>query len=106
MLAAENRIQLPVTDARAEHVFHLYVVQVDDRDRVWQRMNDKGIGASVHYPVPVHEQPAFLGLGYAPDDLPHSRRAAKRVLSLPIYPEIAREQVERVARALIEAVRA
>jgi dTDP-4-amino-4,6-dideoxygalactose transaminase len=106
LFAGENRIQTPATDPHAEHVFHLYVVQVDNRDRVRQHMNDNGIGAGVHYPVPVHEQPAFLDLGYAPDDLPHTRRTAKRVLSLPIYPEITDQQVKRVAQTLIEAVRA
>lgn len=104
LLAGENRIQTPGIDRGAEHVFHLYVVQVDARDRVRRCLNEKGIGAGVHYPVPVHEQPAFLSLGYAPDDLPHTRRAAKRVLSLPIYPEITNEQVERVAQTLIEGV--
>ena len=106
LFAGENSIQTPGVDARAEHVFHLYVVQIDDRDRVRQFLNARGIGAGVHYPVPVHEQPAFLSLGYAPDDLPHTSRAAKRVLSLPIYPEIADAQIEQVARALIDAVRA
>lgn len=106
LLANEPRIECPVTDARAEHVFHLYVVQVDDRDRVRDRLKSLEIGVGVHYPVPVHEQPAFRGLGYKPDDFPQTSRAAKRVLSLPLYPEITRAQVERVASALIEAVRA
>ena len=106
LLAGENAIVRPVTQPGAEHVFHLYVVQVDDRDRVRERLNKAGIGAGVHYPVPVHEQPAFRDLGYAPDDLPHSSRTAKRVLSLPIYPEMTQAQIERVASALIEAVRA
>ncbi len=104
LFAGENRIQVPATDPRAEHVFHLYVVQVDNRDRVRENLNARGIAAGVHYPVPVHEQPAFRSLGYAPGDLPETSRAAKRVLSLPIYPEISESQVERVARALIEAV--
>ena len=106
LLAGANGIARPVTQPGAEHVFHLYVVQVDDRDRVRERLNAAGIGAGVHYPAPVHEQPAFRDLGYAPDDLPHSSRTAKRVLSLPIYPEITASQIERVAAALIEAVRA
>jgi len=105
LLAGENRIQTPVTDKRAEHVFHLYVIQVDDRDRVRRHLNDNGIGAGVHYPVPVHEQPAFRDLGHAPGDFPYTSRAAQRVLSLPIYPEISERQVERVASTLIEALR-
>ncbi len=106
LLAGENAIARPVTQPGAEHVFHLYVVQVDERDRVRERLNKAGIGAGVHYPVPVHEQPAFRDLGYTPVDLPHSSKAAKRVLSLPIYPEITASQIKRVASALIEAVRA
>ncbi|HDO51364.1 MAG TPA: DegT/DnrJ/EryC1/StrS family aminotransferase [Rhizobiales bacterium] len=106
LLGNQPAISLPFTDSAATHVFHLYVVQLDDRDRVRERLNVAGIGAGIHYPIPVHEQPAFAGLGYSPDDLPLSSRAAKRVLSLPLYPEISREQVARVADSLIEAVRA
>ncbi|MGD9922185.1 MAG: DegT/DnrJ/EryC1/StrS family aminotransferase [Pseudorhodoplanes sp.] len=106
LLSGHNGIGRPVTDSRATPVFHLYVVQIDDRDRVRETLNAAGIGAGVHYPVPVHEQPAFRHLGYRPDDFPVTSRVAKRVLSLPIYPEITRLQVERVASALIEAVRA
>jgi dTDP-4-amino-4,6-dideoxygalactose transaminase len=106
LLAGENRILTPSVDARTEHVFHLYVIQVDDRDRVRQYLNDHGIGAGVHYPVPIHEQPAFRDLGLSPHDLPQASRAAKRVISLPIFPEMTTKQVERVARTVIEAVRA
>ena len=106
LLAGQNGIARPVTDPLATPVFHLYVVQVEDRERVRTALNERGIGAGVHYPVPVHEQPAFRDLGYKPDDFPVTNRIAKRVLSLPIFPEMTRAQVERVAAALIEAVRA
>ncbi len=106
LLGAEPRVARPVVAQGAEHVFHLYVVQVEVRERVRERMSARGIGVGVHYPVPVHEQPAFDDLGYKADDLPVTSHAAKCVLSLPIYPEITRAQVERVAAALIEAVRA
>lgn len=106
LLSGQNGITRPVSDPRATPVFHLYVVQIDDRDRVREKLNAAGIGAGVHYPVPVHEQPAFRHLGYQPDAFPVTSRVAKRVLSLPIYPEITRAQVERVASALIDAVRA
>ena len=104
LLADEPRIDLPVTDARAVHVFHLYVVQLDNRDRIRQRLNAAGISTGLHYPIPVHQQPAFAQLGYTSEDLPSTNRAAERVLSLPIYPEITREQVERVAFALKHAL--
>lgn len=106
LLAGQNGIVRPVADPRATPVFHLYVVQIDDRDRVRETLNAAGIGAGVHYPVPVHEQPAFRHLGHGPEAFPATSRVAKRVLSLPIYPEITRAQVERVAAALIDAVRA
>ena len=104
LLADEPRVSLPVTNSRAEHVFHLYVVQLDDRDSVREKLNATGIGTGVHYPIPAHEQPAFSYLGYAPEDLPFTNQVAKRVLSLPLYPEITREQVERVVFALKHAL--
>ena len=106
LLANQPGIRLPVTAPGADHVFHLYVIQLDDRDRIREGLNAQGIGAGIHYPVPVHEQPAFANLGYAPNDLPESSRAAKRVLSLPLFPEITRPQVERVCETLITLLRA
>ncbi len=105
LLSDQSGIVRPVTNPHAIPVFHLYVVQIEDRDRVREELNAAGVGAGVHYPVPVHEQPAFRHLGYRPDAFPVTNRMAKRVLSLPIYPEITRAQVERVASALIDAVR-
>lgn len=104
LLAGHNAIRLPVTRTGAEHVFHLYVVEVEDRERVRQHMSAKGIGVGVHYPVPLHEQPALAYLNLAPGDLPVTSRISKRILSLPIYPEMSRSQAERVAATLIEAV--
>ncbi len=105
LLADQPGIERVGTDPRALHAYHLYVVEVEDRDRVKDTLQAQGIGAGVHYPLPLHEQPAFGYLGYAPDDLPVTSRAARRVLSLPLYPEITRAQVERVAGALIAAVK-
>ena len=106
LLADEPSIDLPMTDGRAEHVFHLYVVQLDNRDCVRQRLSAAGISTGLHYPIPVHQQPAFSQLGYSSEDLPCTNRAAARVLSLPIYPEITREQVARVASTLRDALEA
>lgn len=104
LLSRCNRVRRPHVDPRAEHVFHLYVVEVDDRDAVLRRLNEAGIGAGIHYPVPLHMQPALGYLGHAPDDFPLTRQAANRILSLPIYPELSQSRVERVAAALLEAV--
>jgi dTDP-4-amino-4,6-dideoxygalactose transaminase len=104
LLEGALHIQRPVTHPAAEHVFHLYVVQVEDRDRVLGRLRQRGIGAGVHYPIPLHEQPAYRPLGLAPEALPQTHRVAQRVLSLPIFPEMTREQVQIVCQALLECV--
>ena len=88
-----------------EHVWHLYVVSVDDRDRVVKELHTAGIGAGIHYPVPIHLTPAFAGLGYVEGDFPIAERAARHILSLPIFPEITAEQQEYIASVLISALR-
>jgi dTDP-4-amino-4,6-dideoxygalactose transaminase len=103
-LAGRNGIKCPTVAGDAEHVFHLYVVEVEDRDRVRAALNEAGIGAGVHYPVPLHEQPALKNLGYAPSALPITQRAGRRILSLPIFPEMTEDQIDRVSEVLIETV--
>jgi dTDP-4-amino-4,6-dideoxygalactose transaminase len=85
-------------------VYHLFVIRVRRRDSVLAALKAAGVGAGVHYPLPVHLQPAFAYLGYRRGDFPHSERAADEVLSLPLYPEITREQLETVAAAVREAL--
>ncbi len=84
--------------------YHLFVIRVPERDRVLRMLHDRGIGAGVHYPVPLHLQPAYRHLGYKPGDFPEAERAAAEVLSLPIYPEMTDEQQDRVVEALLEAL--
>jgi dTDP-4-amino-4,6-dideoxygalactose transaminase len=98
------QVQRVVTRKDAEPVFHLYVIQVDERDRILQHLQQSGIGAGVHYPIPLHEQSAYAYLGLAPEYLPTTHRAAQRVLSLPIYPEMTKSQVESVVNALKDAI--
>jgi dTDP-4-amino-4,6-dideoxygalactose transaminase len=95
-------VELPVTAAGNRHVWHLYVVRVDDRDRVLERLRRDGVGAAVHYPVPIHRQPAFAG---AARRLARAERLAARVLSLPLFPGIRDDEVDYVAEALRRAVR-
>jgi dTDP-4-amino-4,6-dideoxygalactose transaminase len=104
LLDGEETVELVATHEDAIHARHLYVVQLDGRDRVLATLREKGIYAGVHYPVPLHEQPVFSGLGYAPEDLPMTSRAARRVLSLPLYPELTRADAERVVLTLKEAL--
>ncbi len=88
----------------AVHAHHLYVVQINDRDRVLAALKENGIHAGVHYPLPLHEQPVFSGLGCGPEDLPVTSHAARRVLSLPLYPELERTDAERVVSTLKEVL--
>jgi dTDP-4-amino-4,6-dideoxygalactose transaminase len=88
-----------------EHVWHLYVVRVADRDRVLKELHAAGIGAGIHYPVPLHLSEAFATLGYAEGTFPAAERAAREVLSLPLFPEITLAQQERVVSVLASAIR-
>jgi dTDP-4-amino-4,6-dideoxygalactose transaminase len=91
----------PARRAGAEHVFHLYVIRAAERDLVQARLREAGIGTGIHYPAPVHLQPAYVGrVAAGPTGLGETERAAREVLSLPLYPELTDEQVTRVCEAL------
>jgi dTDP-4-amino-4,6-dideoxygalactose transaminase len=96
---------VPVTAADRTHIFHLYVVEVDDRGDVQKLLTEKGISTGIHYPIPIHLQEACAGLGYKRGDFPATERAAGRILSLPMYAELAAGQQEYVAANLRQAVR-
>lgn len=103
LLADVPGVVAPAVAEGNEHVWHLYVVQVDERDRVLGELNAGGIGAGIHYPAPVHLTGAFAHLGKE-GDLPVAEAAADRILSLPLFPEITEEQQERVVSTLAAAV--
>lgn len=104
LLGDLGSVGLPGTAPGNEHVWHLYVVTVPDRDAVVARLHDAGVMAGVHYPVPVHLQGAFAHLGHGAGDFTNTERAAERIVSLPMFPEITATQQERVAEALARAV--
>ncbi|MFC7491318.1 MULTISPECIES: DegT/DnrJ/EryC1/StrS family aminotransferase [unclassified Knoellia] len=105
LLADVPEVRLPVTLLGNEHVWHLYVVRVPRRDDVLRFLQSEGVGAGVHYPVPVHLTPAMHGLGHGPGSFPVSEQAATEILSLPIYPGITGEQQELVVQVLRHALR-
>ena len=90
---------LPLQLPPEEGVFHLFAVEIDDRDRVRASLREAGIGAAVHYPRPAHLNPAWSGLG-ARGDFPAAERLAERTLSLPMFPGIEAGEIERVAETL------
>lgn len=87
-----------------EAVYHLYVVQVDDRDAVKVKLAEAGVDTGIHYPLPVHLQPAYAHLGYTRGDFPVAEHLAERILSLPMFPEITSGQIEYVVEQLAKAV--
>jgi dTDP-4-amino-4,6-dideoxygalactose transaminase len=96
---------LPVRRAGAEHVFHQYVIRVEDRDGLRERLAQDGIATGLHYPVPVHLQSAYLGrVPLAPGGLGHTETSAKEILSLPMYPELSDDDVGRVVEGIRRAI--
>jgi dTDP-4-amino-4,6-dideoxygalactose transaminase len=90
---------LPAPAGR-DHAYHVYAVRVPDRDRVQAGLKEAGVATNIHYPKPVHLQPAYAGLGYGPGRFPVTEALANETLSLPIYPELTVELATHVATAL------
>jgi dTDP-4-amino-4,6-dideoxygalactose transaminase len=101
LLADVPGVVTPVTAPHNEHVWHQYVVRVDDRDRVLAALVDAGIGAGIHYPLPVHRLPAFDYLG---GSYPRAEAFSRRLLSLPIYPGLDTDAQDYVVENLVAAV--
>jgi dTDP-4-amino-4,6-dideoxygalactose transaminase len=99
-------IQTPEEGLSEQHVYHQYTVRVHDRDQVQRKLRDAGIQTMIYYPVPLHEQSVYSSLQLRPNSLPHSEQASREVLSLPIYPELALSDQERVIETLLHATKA
>ncbi|HKH43099.1 MAG TPA: DegT/DnrJ/EryC1/StrS family aminotransferase [Thermoanaerobaculia bacterium] len=104
LLADFPGVETPRTLPGNEHVWHLYVVRVPRRDQVLERLQAEGIGAGIHYPVPLHLHGALSHLGHHRGDFPIAEKAAAEILSLPLFPHITGEQQERVVEALRRAL--
>ncbi|HMF29756.1 MAG TPA: DegT/DnrJ/EryC1/StrS family aminotransferase, partial [Candidatus Cybelea sp.] len=93
-------IATPVRLSDESHVYHLYVIEVEHRDRVASAMRERGIQIGIHYPTPIHLQAAYAELGLTRGTFPRTERRAERVLSLPIFPELTEEQIDLVTGTL------
>jgi dTDP-4-amino-4,6-dideoxygalactose transaminase len=93
-------VALPFVPSWAEPVWHLFVIRHQNRDALKSWLGERGISTGIHYPVPIHLQEAYSDLGYRKGDFPITEQCADEVLSLPIYPNLAPEVVEYVARAV------
>ncbi|MGB9589794.1 MAG: DegT/DnrJ/EryC1/StrS family aminotransferase [candidate division WOR-3 bacterium] len=95
-------VETPFVEPGCEHTYHQYTIIADRRDELSAFLKERGIGSAIHYPLPLHLQPAFAYLGYKPGDFPVSESMAKRVISLPVFPELSDQEVLEVARAIKE----
>ncbi|HYT72976.1 MAG TPA: DegT/DnrJ/EryC1/StrS family aminotransferase [Gemmatimonadales bacterium] len=99
-LAGLPQVKTPVVDACNEHIFHQYTLRVERRDELQGHLKSREIGSAVYYPVPLHLQNCFRDLGYGRGRLPESERAAAEAISLPVYPELTRGQLDYVIDAI------
>ncbi|SRR5579871_2720464 len=103
-LLADCDLETPVEMPWGRHVYHVYTVRSKNRDHLQTTLADQGIQTGIHYPIPVHMQPAYADLGYGEGAFPQAEAAAREVLSLPLYPELSSEAVAQVAEAVKHAV--
>jgi dTDP-4-amino-4,6-dideoxygalactose transaminase len=103
-LGSVEEVIIPSQTAWVRHVYHIYAIRVQERNEVMRFLAEKGIGCGVHYPVPIHLQEAYGSLGYQRGAFPIAEQCATEFVSLPMFPELAPTQVERVAEGVKEAV--
>ena len=101
-----EEVVTPFEAAYARHVYHIYAIRVQERDQVMWLLKEKGIQCGVHYPVPIHLQKAYQSLGYKNGAFPIAEQIAKEFISLPMFPELTKAQVEMVALCVKEAAAA
>jgi dTDP-4-amino-4,6-dideoxygalactose transaminase len=98
---SETRVTVPApVAADGDHVFHVFVVRTPDRDALREHLADRDVATAIHYPTPIHLQPAYAGLGQGP--LPVSERLAKESCTLPIFPSISDEELGSIVEAVGE----
>jgi dTDP-4-amino-4,6-dideoxygalactose transaminase len=95
-------VTTPQRRAGAGHVYHQYVIRAAGRDQLREQLQAQGIGTLIHYPVPVHLQPAFLGRVPMLGTLPHTEEACRQILSLPMFPELTDAEVRRCAASVTD----
>ena len=101
LLAPNEALSLPYEPSWSRAVYHLYVIRTRDRDGMMNHLKKVGIGTGIHYPVPLHLQRAYLSLKYCLEDFPVARRVASEIVSLPMFPQLTRDQQSRVAEEVL-----
>lgn len=90
----------PIEKKYTKHVFHLYVIRTQERNKLQEWLKNKGIVTIIHYPVPIHFQQAYRDLGYEKGDFPLCEKYADEILSLPMYPELTKDQIENICQVI------
>jgi dTDP-4-amino-4,6-dideoxygalactose transaminase len=103
-LLSDSAVISPITAPYAEHVWHLYEVDVPERAGLQKHLTDVGISTGLHYPLPIHLQPAYESLGYQRGDFPVTEKCAEHLLSLPMYAELTDEMISNVANAILSFI--
>ena len=98
LLANCDAIRLPWEPSWSRSVYHLYVIRTSDRDGMMQHLKEAGIGSAIHYPVPLHMQRAYASMNYSVGDFPVTESCATEIVSLPMYPQLSLENLEKVVR--------
>lgn len=101
---AEGLVTIPHQPSWARSVYHLYVVQVEDRARLQQQLNDVGIGTAIHYPIALHLTKAYELLGFRAGDFPVAEKAVSRIISIPIFPDLTSRQQDRVVAEVLKCL--
>jgi dTDP-4-amino-4,6-dideoxygalactose transaminase len=111
-LGGNEKIVLPSVPTGREHIYHLYVVRVRDRDRVMKELGARSISCGLHYPIPLHLQAAYRDLGYRKGDFPVTEKVTESILSLPIFPHMTEDmldfvcsEIEKLLEGRMEPVR-
>lgn len=104
LLEGVTQVISPYEAPSLKHIYHVYSIRTKKRDELLQRLKSKGIGALIHYPIPLHLQPAYKNLGYGKGDFPVAERIADEVISLPIYPYINQRQIKFIVDTIKQSL--
>jgi len=100
----DQYVEVPYEAPWSKGVYHLYVIRTADRDRLQALLLEVGVGTGIHYPIPLHLQKAYEGLGYREGDFPIAENAAREILSLPMYPQLELDQQKRVVQEVVKSL--
>jgi len=104
LLSTDQALTIPFEPSWSRAVYHLYVIRTNDREGLMSHLKEAGIGAGIHYPIPLHLQKAYVSLNYSPGDFPVAERVSTEIVSLPMFPQLTSEQQTRVVEATLRFV--